>query len=70
MMSSPVLPRPRSPSRRSTGREAWIARRQLERDRERLMNLEMLELAAVQGEKTREYVELLRQERHQEELEA
>ena len=51
-------------------REAWIARRQLERDRERLMNLEMLELAAVQGEKTREYVELLRQERHQEELEA
>src|SRR5258705_12009446 len=50
-------------------REAWIARRQLERDRERLMNLEMLELAAVQGEKTKEYVELLRQEGQNEELE-
>jgi hypothetical protein len=51
-------------------REAWFARRQLERDRERLMNLEMLELTAPAGNKSREYVELLRRERQREELEA
>jgi hypothetical protein len=51
-------------------REAWLNRRQMEHDRERLMNLEMLELAAPQGEKTREYVELLRHERQRDELQA
>ena len=51
-------------------REAWFARRQLEHDRERLMNLEMLELAGPTGEKSREYVELLKRERQREDLEA
>src|SRR5262245_40816218 len=51
-------------------REAWFVRRQLEHDRERLMNLEMLELAGPTGEKSREYVELLRRERQREDLEA
>src|SRR5215813_13201535 len=51
-------------------RESWFARRQLEHDRERLMNLEMLELAAPSGEKSREYVELLKRERQREEMEA
>jgi hypothetical protein len=51
-------------------RESWFARRQLEHDRERLMNLEMLELAAPSGEKSREYVDLLKRERQYEELEA
>ena len=51
-------------------REAWFARRQLEHDRERLMNLEMLELAAPTGEKSREYLELLKRERQREELQA
>jgi hypothetical protein len=50
-------------------REAWFARRQLEHDRERLMNLEMLELTGPSGDKSREYVELLKREREREELE-
>jgi hypothetical protein len=51
-------------------RESWFARRQLERDRERLMNLEMLELAGPSSEKSREYLELLKRERQLEELQA
>ncbi len=50
--------------------ESWFARRQLEHDRERLMNLEMLELAGPSGVKSREYVELLKRERQLEELQA
>lgn len=50
--------------------EAWFARRQLEHDRERLMNLEMLELTAPTGEKSKAYLDLLRQERQREEMEA
>lgn len=51
-------------------REAWFARRQLEHDRERLMNLEMLELTGPSGDKSREYLDLLKRERQREELEA